>query len=180
MPNQGSTAYHGPGTNSALGHHVGADAHQGPLANPHPAAQVHPGRDVRVILNSAVMIDCAAGVKDHIGPYHAARIDHDTGTDRGPRANLDPGSNNRAGMARGDKALAFLLKEACDIRSHLLYSGLVLRAENRALLKLLTPAWEHNDVLDELDHYSAVALVDTQPGAGNNRLPNQYIPKISK
>ena len=92
-----------------MGHHVGADAHQGPLANPHPAAQVHPGRDVRVILNSAVMIDCAAGVKDHIGPYHAARIDHDTGTDRGPRANLDPGSNNRAGMARGDKALAFLL-----------------------------------------------------------------------
>jgi nanoRNase/pAp phosphatase (c-di-AMP/oligoRNAs hydrolase) len=76
------------------------------------------------------------------------------------------------------KALAALLESAWNIPSRLLYSGLVLRAENRALLDLLTPEWEHSDVLDDLNHYSAVALIDTQRGAGNNRLPADTIPQI--
>ena len=76
------------------------------------------------------------------------------------------------------KALATLLKSAWNIPGHLLYSGLVERAENRAMLNLLAPEWVHSEVLPELDRFSAVALVDTQPGAGNNRLPASYTPQI--
>lgn len=76
------------------------------------------------------------------------------------------------------KAFATLLKSAWNIPSRLLYSGLVLRAENRAMLNLLTPEWEHSDVLTGLDQFSTLALIDTQPGAGNNRLPNTHTPQI--
>ncbi len=75
------------------------------------------------------------------------------------------------GMASG-KALAFLLRKAWNISSRLVYSGIVARAENKVMLRLLTPEWEHQDVLEDLDQYSAVALVDTQPEAGNNRAPS--------
>lgn len=78
--------------------------------------------------------------------------------------NPDPDS-----LASG-KALAVLLKEAWDIPSLLLYSGLVARAENHAMLTHLTPEWENRDELPDLKEFSAVAQVDTQPGAGNNRL----------
>jgi len=87
--------------------------------------------------------------------------------------NPDPDS-----LASG-KALAVLLKEAWWIPSRLIYSGLVARAENQAMLKGLTPEWEHSDELPDLKRYSAVAQVDTQPGAGNNRLdavqPNHIV-----
>ena len=75
------------------------------------------------------------------------------------------------------KAFATLLS-AWNIPSRLIYSGLVLRSENRAMLSLLTPEWEHSDVLRGLDEYSALALIDTQPGAGNNRLPATHIPQV--
>jgi nanoRNase/pAp phosphatase (c-di-AMP/oligoRNAs hydrolase) len=76
------------------------------------------------------------------------------------------------------KAFATLLKSAWNIPSRLLYSGLVERPENRAMLNLLTPEWKHNDVLPGLDQFSAMALIDTQPGAGNNRLPTTHSPQI--
>jgi nanoRNase/pAp phosphatase (c-di-AMP/oligoRNAs hydrolase) len=68
-------------------------------------------------------------------------------------------------------ALSELLSIAWEIPSRLIYSGVVARAENRAMLHLLTPKWEHQDGVSDLDAYSAVALVDTQPGAGNNNFP---------
>lgn len=87
--------------------------------------------------------------------------------------NPDPDS-----LASG-KALAVLLKEAWGISSRLVYSGLVARAENQAMLNNLTPEWEHEEELPDLEGYSAVAQVDTQPGAGNNRLedvqPNHIV-----
>jgi nanoRNase/pAp phosphatase (c-di-AMP/oligoRNAs hydrolase) len=46
------------------------------------------------------------------------------------------------------------------------------------MLNILTPEWEHIDVLTGLDQYSALSLVDTQPGAGNNCLPTTHIPHI--
>jgi nanoRNase/pAp phosphatase (c-di-AMP/oligoRNAs hydrolase) len=73
------------------------------------------------------------------------------------------------GLASG-KALATLLKEAWDIPSRLVYSGLVARAENHVMLDRLTPEWENSEALPDLKQYSAVAQIDTQPGAGNNRL----------
>lgn len=76
------------------------------------------------------------------------------------------------------KALAALLQSAWDIPSHLRYSGLVLRAENRALLELLTPEWQPIEQPRDFEQYTAVALVDTQPGAGNNRLPETRQPDI--
>ncbi|MBT7323841.1 MAG: phosphoesterase [Anaerolineae bacterium] len=78
--------------------------------------------------------------------------------------NPDPDS-----LASG-KALATLFREAWGIPSRLVYSGLIARAENQAVLKRLTPEWEHSDILPDLKDYTAVAQVDTQPGAGNNRL----------
>ena len=78
--------------------------------------------------------------------------------------NPDPDS-----LAAG-KALATLFREAWGIPARLVYSGLIARAENQAMLKRLTPEWEHSDELPDLEEYSAVAQLDTQPGAGNNRL----------
>ncbi len=73
------------------------------------------------------------------------------------------------GLASG-KALATLLREAWDIPSRLVYSGLIARAENHVMLNRLTPEWEKAEALPDLKQYSAVAQIDTQPGAGNNRL----------
>ncbi len=86
--------------------------------------------------------------------------------------NPDPDS-----LASG-KALSVLLRKAWGISSRLVYSGLVARSENRAMLDLLTPEWEHDVALSSLEGYSAIALVDTQPGAGNNNLPEDLIPQI--
>ena len=86
--------------------------------------------------------------------------------------NPDPDS-----MASG-MALAYLLDQLWQIPSVLVYSGVVARAENQAMLRLLTPVWKHQEQLVELDNYSAIALVDTQPGAGNNRLPAEKLPDV--
>lgn len=86
--------------------------------------------------------------------------------------NPDPDSL-ASGMALGE-----LFSSAWQIEYRLVFSGLIARAENRAMLELLTPAWEFRDQLPDFDHYSAVALVDTQPGAGNNRFPRDRVPDV--
>ena len=47
------------------------------------------------------------------------------------------------------------------------------------MLDRLTPEWECSEELPDLKQYSAVAQIDTQPGAGNNRLrvthPNHIV-----
>ena len=82
------------------------------------------------------------------------------------------------GLASG-KALSTLLREAWDIPSRLVYSGLVARAENHVMLHRLTPEWEGSKALPDLRQYSAVAQIDTQPGAGNNLMrvvhPNHIV-----
>jgi len=75
------------------------------------------------------------------------------------------------------KTLSRLLA-SWGIASRLLYSGLVSRAENKAMLALLTPEWENVDIITNVDSYSAIAVVDTQPGAGNNSLPVTVMPEI--
>lgn len=76
------------------------------------------------------------------------------------------------------KALGTILLKAWDIPSRMVYSGLVARAENKAMLDLLTPEWEQKNILSDVGQFSAIALVDTQPGAGNNNLPDKIIPHI--
>lgn len=88
---------------------------------------------------------------------------------RGPVLILTHDNPDPDALASG-KALAFLLREAWGIPCRLIYNGLVARAENQAMLNHLTPEWEYRDRLPDLKDYSAVAQVDTQPGAGNNRL----------
>ncbi len=96
---------------------------------------------------------------------------------KGPVLILTHDNPDPDALAAG-KALATLLEEAWQIPSRLLYSGLVLRAENRAMLSLLTPEWEPCEEPYGLEGYTAVALVDTQPAAGNNRLPEEHPPQI--
>ena len=68
------------------------------------------------------------------------------------------------------EGLRFLLQNICGLRVRAAYGGIVGRAENRTMLKLLKL---HIDRLSKIDmtSFSAFALVDTQPGAGNNSLP---------
>ena len=76
------------------------------------------------------------------------------------------------------KALATLFKSLWNIPSRLVYCGLVSRAENRTMLRLLTPEWEFEEPPFALEQYSAIALIDSQPGAGNNSLPADRLPDI--
>jgi len=95
----------------------------------------------------------------------------------GPVLILTHDSPDPDGLASGI-ALAVLFENAWDISCDLIYSGLVARAENQAMLNILTHEWVHNEQLNNLNGYSAIALVDTQPGAGNNSLPDNRTPHI--
>ena len=67
-------------------------------------------------------------------------------------------------------ALRQLLVERLDMKAHIAYQGLVGRVENRALVRYLSYPLR---LLAEMEAVVSmpVALVDTQPGAGNNALP---------
>ena len=67
-------------------------------------------------------------------------------------------------------ALRHLLLEALKVESTIAYRGIVGRAENRALMRYLDQPLR--PLVDaDLAGQAAIALVDTQPGAGNNALP---------
>ncbi len=76
-------------------------------------------------------------------------------------------------------ALAATLSHLTGIDCEVGYAGIIGRAENRAMLRELelAPTRIHGDNLERFD---ALALVDTQPGFGNNsqpvgRLPNAVV-----
>lgn len=96
---------------------------------------------------------------------------------KGPALILTHDSPDPDALASG-LGLAALFKQAFGIPSRLIYSGLVARAENRAVLNLLAPDWQPEDQLPNLGSFSAIVLVDTQPGAGNNRLPVDRPPDV--
>lgn len=73
--------------------------------------------------------------------------------------------------------LAYLLEYKWGIASHKVFSGLVARAENVAMLRHLTPGWTEIDSLEDAPAHKAIALVDSQPGAGNNLLPDSRVPE---
>jgi nanoRNase/pAp phosphatase (c-di-AMP/oligoRNAs hydrolase) len=74
-------------------------------------------------------------------------------------------------------ALRRLVNVVGDVSCSIAYGGVVGRAENRALMDYLGLNFRHLDQVDPAK-YDAVALVDTQPNAGNNSLPADHLPNI--
>ncbi len=71
--------------------------------------------------------------------------------------------------------LQYLLKELGGRESTLAYSGIIGRAENRAMVKQLRIHLVPLSIVN-WDDYADVALVDTQPLTGNNSLPEGRLP----
>ena len=74
-------------------------------------------------------------------------------------------------------ALKYLLQSKWKVGSIIASSGVVGRAENRAMIRHLKIDLRALSEIN-LNNYSVIALVDTQPGAGNNSLPKSIIPDI--
>lgn len=73
--------------------------------------------------------------------------------------------------------LRHLFKQRLGLESQVAYQGIIGRSENKALVRYLgRPLKQLTD--DDLRRASHVALVDTQPGAGNNPLPADRIPSV--
>lgn len=74
-------------------------------------------------------------------------------------------------------ALRFIANSLCDVGCTIAHGGVVGRAENAALARYLqlNPR-PFSDVTR--DKFDLVALVDTQPGTGNNVLPCEHVPDI--
>jgi nanoRNase/pAp phosphatase (c-di-AMP/oligoRNAs hydrolase) len=70
--------------------------------------------------------------------------------------------------------LAFLLERRASLSTTIAFGGIVGRAENRALMQELDVKFQRIESID-LPAGAAVALVDTQPRAGNNSLPRGRI-----
>jgi nanoRNase/pAp phosphatase (c-di-AMP/oligoRNAs hydrolase) len=111
-------------------------------------------------------------------PIDQARLDQlHKAAGKGPVLILTHDNPDPDALASGT-GLATLFNRVWNIHSRLVYSGLVARAENRAVLSLLTSDWQAEETFPDLAGYSAVAMVDTQPGAGNNRFPSERAPDI--
>jgi nanoRNase/pAp phosphatase (c-di-AMP/oligoRNAs hydrolase) len=111
-------------------------------------------------------------------PYYRERLEQiRLAAGAGPLLILTHDNPDPDALASG-KTLAVLFEQAWGIASRMAYSGLVTRAENMAMLHLLTPEWQPFEEIGEWGQFSAIALVDTQPGAGNNNLPSKFIPQI--
>ncbi|MCG3211789.1 MAG: manganese-dependent inorganic pyrophosphatase [Anaerolineae bacterium] len=70
----------------------------------------------------------------------------------------------------GSLGLQYLLAQTIGVESVIGFNGIIGRAENKALLDYLGRPLTPMTHLDQHE-FMAVALVDTQPGAGNNMLP---------
>jgi nanoRNase/pAp phosphatase (c-di-AMP/oligoRNAs hydrolase) len=69
-------------------------------------------------------------------------------------------------------ALQFLADKVAGVRSRIVYKGIIGRVENRAMVRLLgLPV--HPLKKGDLQKYSHVALVDTQPAFENNPFPGE-------
>ena len=96
------------------------------------------------------------------GHHRALILTHD---------NPDPDS-----LAAG-VALAWLLEQMAGVEAVVAYGGIVGRAENRALVKVLRlPVVPLSRVV--FDEYDLIAMVDTQPEQGNHSLPAAHFPDV--
>lgn len=71
----------------------------------------------------------------------------------------------------------YLLQSVWKISSLISYGGIIGRAENRAMIKLLDIEIVPFPKV-RLKEFTTVALIDTQPGSGNNSLPPARMPDI--
>ncbi len=72
-------------------------------------------------------------------------------------------------------ALSKLLRKAFKRRVTVAYGGIIGRAENQQMVRVLGIRLSHLRHLN-WKHYRHFALVDTQPGTGNNQLPHEIVP----
>lgn len=66
--------------------------------------------------------------------------------------------------------LGFLVEQACGVPAVMTFGGIIGRAENRVLMEIVGVPFERIEGL-EFRPGDAFALVDAQPGAGNNAVP---------
>ena len=66
--------------------------------------------------------------------------------------------------------LKSLVESTTDLRATLALGGIVGRAENRAMVERLKVPLIPAEVLNT-EHFDTIAIVDSQPGTGNNSLP---------
>lgn len=94
-----------------------------------------------------------------------------------PRLLILPHDNPDPDSIASAVALKHLVREKFGIRSTVAYGGIVGRAENKAMLRLLriklSPIWRVR-----IHRYRHIALVDTQPKTGNNSLPSNVKPTV--
>jgi nanoRNase/pAp phosphatase (c-di-AMP/oligoRNAs hydrolase) len=65
------------------------------------------------------------------------------------------------------------------MRVDLVYGGVIGRAENRVMTRLLRIPVRRVAQRDlGVERFDAIALIDTQPGTGNNLLPAGYVPDV--
>ncbi len=74
-------------------------------------------------------------------------------------------------------ALRALANARAEVQCSFAHGGTVGRAENRALVDYLN--LNLHDIREwDITRYDLIAMVDTQPGTGNNSLPNHVIPHV--
>ena len=74
-------------------------------------------------------------------------------------------------------ALAYLLEHLAGVEAQVAYGGIVGRAENRALVRVLKlPVVPIARVL--FDDFDLICMVDTQPEQGNHSLPARHFPDV--
>jgi nanoRNase/pAp phosphatase (c-di-AMP/oligoRNAs hydrolase) len=74
-------------------------------------------------------------------------------------------------------ALAYILEHMAEVPSVVAYGGIVGRAENRAMIRVLKlPVLPISRVV--FDDHDLIAMVDTQPEQGNHSLPARRFPDV--
>lgn len=73
--------------------------------------------------------------------------------------------------------LGFLIERISGVSVTLAFGGIIGRAENRSLMEELGVPFERIEGL-EIGPGTVFALVDTQPGSGNNALPAEIVPSV--
>ncbi len=144
-----------------------------PVPMRQPTSEEPPGRGARPLVRAARMslyprhAESMKAKLDRLVQYarsheRALVLTHD---------NPDPDS-----IAAG-VALAYLLEKLAGVEAMVAYGGIVGRAENRALVRVLKlPVVPVARVV--FDDFDLICMVDTQPEQGNHSLPPRHFPDV--